>query len=204
MQARAEGHVTDANSRPSNPNGRWLSDLGRDVRYAVRGLRRNPGFTATALITIALGIGATTAVLTIVNGILLRPLPYPDADRLVRIYQVNREQELPRAAVSLMDFDDWRQQTTSFSSLTAYQYGPLLVTSFAEPVEVETALVAGDFFGTLRGSTIVGRPLQEDDVRRAVPNAVVSERLWRTQFSSDPRVAGRTVTVQGARTSSSA
>jgi predicted permease len=173
-------------------------DLVRDVGYALRSLRRTPAFTAVAVLTIALGIGATAAVFTVVNSVLLRPLPYAEADRLVRVYQANVQQGLQKASASLLDFEDWRQQTRAFASMTAYQNGPLVVTGTGEPLELDVATVAGDFFGTLGAIPALGRVLSEDeDVRRAIPNVVISSRLWQDAFGGDPKALGRTLTVQG-------
>lgn len=175
----------------------WLEDLTRDLRHALRTLRRSPGFTTVALVTLALGIGASAVIFSVVDGVLLRPLPYPAADRLVRIFQTNPEQGFRNAASSLLDFEDWRQQTRSLGAMAAYQYGLATVTGHGEPLELETAFIAGDFFGTLAVPTAMGRPLREDDVREALRHAVISDRLWRTYFWTDPHILGRTFVLMG-------
>ena len=101
--------------------GAAIETFLQDVRYALRLLRRSPGFTAVALLTLALRIGANTTMFTIVNGVLLRPLPYPQADELVRLYLTNIEQGIPDGMVSPPDFDEWQSQTQSFASMGAYQ-----------------------------------------------------------------------------------
>lgn len=153
-----------------------LTDMARDMRVAVRGLYGRPGFTAVALFTIALGIGANAAMFSIVHGVLLTPLPYPDAHRLVRLYQTNSAMGVTDGAVSPPDFDDWRAHTQAWDGLAASQAGPMLALGLGEPVELEMALVAGDFFGTLGTRPVIGRTITDRDVREAVP--------WRSSASA--------------------
>src|SRR4051812_8175284 len=126
----------------------WLLALVQDVRYALRSLRRTPGFTAVALLTLALGIGANTAIFSVVNGVLLRPLPYGDPDRLVRVYQANPQQGLRRARFSVRDFEDWRE-TRSFAAMAAYDLIPQILTGRGDPLELQAAYITGDFFAVL-------------------------------------------------------
>lgn len=168
----------------------------QDVTYALRLLRRAPGFTAVALLTMALGIGANAAMFTVVNGVLLRPLPYVDPDRLVRVYQANPEQGVPDGFISVPGFEDWRTQTRSFAAMAAYQRIPMILTGRGDPVELQTAFVIGDFFGTLGTSAQVGRTLLEEDISQAVPNAVISDRLWRTRFGQGDAI-GRSILLTG-------
>ncbi|HXG54241.1 MAG TPA: ABC transporter permease [Vicinamibacterales bacterium] len=192
------GSVEAAKERYRDQRGLpWLDDLERDLRHALRSLRRTPGFTAVALLTLALGIGANAAIFGIVDGVLLRPLPYSDADRLVRLYQANAEQGLRNAASSLLDFEDWHVQARTLGPMSAYQYGPVIVTGLGDPLEIESAFIAGDFFGTFGVPAAIGRSLLEEDIRQARPNAVISERLWRTYFATDPRVLGRAIVFYG-------
>ena len=169
----------------------------QDLRLTVRSLLRSPGFTVAALLTLALGIGANAAVFSIVSGVLLRPLPYADPERLVRLYETNPGQGLGTGNFSVPNFEDFRSQARSFRTMGASFSLPSIITGRGQPVEVETTFVLGDFFGTLGLPALVGRPLSEDDVRRALRNAVISERFWRGYFASDPSVIGSAVTFLG-------
>jgi predicted permease len=162
----------------------------RDVRYAFRLMRRAPAFSAIAILTVALGIGANTAIFSIVNGILLRPLPFADPERLVRIHLGNPAQGISDGSFSVPEIEDWRSRTRAFASIAAHQVFPMIVAEHGEPIEVQAAFFIGDLLGTLGASTLVGRPIQEDDVRQARPNVVISERLWRARFGGDPSVIG--------------
>jgi predicted permease len=169
----------------------------QDAAYALRLIRRAPGFAIVTVLTVALGIGANTAIFTIVNGVLLRPLPYAEPDRLVRIYSANAEQKVPDGTISLPDLDDWRARTRSFESVAATQQMPVILTGRGEAVELQMAFISGDFFGMLGSAAKLGRVLQEDDLKRALPNAVISDRLWRTRFGASPAVVGSSATFLG-------
>jgi putative ABC transport system permease protein len=175
--------------------GAGIESFVQDVRYALRLLRRSPGFTAVALLTLALGIGATTTMFTIVNGVLLRPLPYPDPERLVRLHLANPAQDILDGALSPPDFEEWRTTARSFSSMAAYQALPVTLTVPGEPTELKVAIVAGAFFETLRTPPRLGRALGPDDLQRGRPYALISERLWTTRFNANPAVLGQTLSV---------
>ena len=175
----------------------WARTCIQDVRYALRSLRRASGFTATALLTLALGIGANSAMFSIVNGILLRPLPYFEPDRLVRVYQANPTQGLRDARISLRDFEDWRTQTRSFRAMAAYDLLPQIVTGRGDPVELQSAYTTEGFFAVLGVPVQLGRPLMELDHRQARRNAVISDRLWRVLFAADPAAVGSPILLRG-------
>src|SRR5215510_818793 len=169
----------------------------QDLRLTVRSLLRSPGFTAAALLTLALGIGANAAVFSIVSGVLLRPLPYAEPDGLVRLYETNPGQGLRNANFSTPSFEDVRNQASSLSSVSAFFTFPTIVTGRGEPVEVETTFAYGDFFGTLGVPALIGRSLNDDDVRQALRHAVISERFWRKYASSDPQIVGSAIDFWG-------
>jgi predicted permease len=177
--------------------GIGLETLLQDIHYACRSLRRAPGFTAVAAVTLALSIGANMAMFSIVDGVLLRTLPYADADRLVRVYQANPVQKAADGLISAPDFEDWRVQTRSFAAMAAYAQAPAILTGRGDPFELESAFVTGDFFGVLGTAAQIGRPLLEDDTRKAVGNAVISDRLWRTRFGADQEVIGSAILLWG-------
>lgn len=171
----------------------WIGD----VRYALRALRRNPGFTAVALLTLALGIGANAAMFSIVNGILLRPLPYADAHELVLLYQSSPKSGEMLGRVSYEDLEDWRARTRSLASIAAFAPIPTILTGHGDPVEVELTYVTADFFEVLGVPVALGRPLLEDDHRLRQRNAVISDGLWRTSLAADPEVIGRSIVLRG-------
>jgi predicted permease len=171
----------------------WLGD----TRYALRALRRNPGFTAVALLTIALGIGANAAMFSIVNGVLLRPLPYPAAHELTLVYQSSPRTGEVHGYVSLEDLEDWRARTHTFVSLAGYAAGSTILTGHGDAVEVEMTFVTPQFFDVLGTPVALGRPLLPDDHHLQQRHAVISDALWRTHLGSDPAVIGSSILLGG-------
>src|SRR5687767_11464685 len=126
-----------------------FSSITRDVRYAIRMLLRNPGFTTIALLTFALGIGANTAVFSVFNGVLLRPLPYPDADRITMLWMDNRRQGIKEDITSYPTFVDWRDQNASYAHVAAYTPSAFNLTGAEEPERVSGAQVTASFFDVM-------------------------------------------------------
>jgi putative ABC transport system permease protein len=182
---------------------RWLGELGEDVKYALRQLRAAPGFTAVAVITLALGIGANSAMFALADATLLRPLPFSDPDRLVLLSEL--WQGRSGAAVNPLDFLDWRTRTRSFSAVAAVMQSRSSITSNNGVAEVIPAqAVTAQFFDVLGVKPIAGRTFVEADENPAPDVVVISEALWRSRFGADPtlvgrdaRLAGRTFTVIG-------
>ncbi|HEX2166136.1 MAG TPA: ABC transporter permease, partial [Longimicrobiales bacterium] len=174
-----------------------FDELSGDVRYALRALRRNPGFTAVALLTLALGIGANSAMFSIVNGVLLRPLPYAEPDELVLLYQSTPRTGEMLGGVSLEDMQDWRARTRSFSSIAGFASVPTILTGYGDPVELELSYVTGEFFDMLGVPVAHGRPLQDDDHRLARRSAVISDQLWRTHLGAAPGIIGSAILLRG-------
>ena len=177
-----------------------METLVQDIRYALRQLSKYPGFSAIAILTLALGVGANTAVFSVIHALLLRPLPYHDADRLVRIYDANRESGELHGVFSSQDVDDLKQSQTVFESFASFAFfpgnsgGTLL--DVGEPHYLSTAYVSGDFFSTLQSSAVLGRALQPgDDVKGQNAQLVLSYGLWERQFGKDPNIIGRKVTA---------
>jgi putative ABC transport system permease protein len=177
-----------------------MGTLLKDIRYAIRGLLKRPGFTAVAVITLALGIGANAAIFSAVHSVLLRPLPFSEQDRLVVMWKQDQTVNQPLVELSIAEFNDWRSQSNSFESLTAmptsvYGYGYVL-TGRGEPVQIESARVSADFFSTLRVRPLLGRAFTSDDDRPGAARVVIlSNRLWRQQFNADANVIGQTITL---------
>jgi predicted permease len=181
-----------------------LGDWWQDVRYGVRTLRRQPGFTTVAVLTLALGIGASTAVFTLVNGVLLRPLSLPEPDRLFAVYSANHAAGRLDAGVSPPDVDDWRAQQGVFADLGAYWFSDGLsgldFTGAGEPKRLSTVFVTPGFFGALAVTPAVGRLPREDELVRGGPDKVVvlTNGFWQRQFGASAAVLGTTVTLNGA------
>ena len=180
----------------------YLVDFLQDLRFGLRGLRRRPGFAAVAILTLALGIGANSAVFTVLDAVLLRPLPYPDADRLVRVHHVDREEWVLDGKFSPPDFEDVAPGADRFASLAAYFSEPgqsgVNLRGDGEPVRLLSAHVAAEFFPTLGIGARLGRTFQPADL---VPgkdrSLVISSRLWESRFGGDEGAVGRKVTVDG-------
>jgi hypothetical protein len=140
--------------------GHAIETLVQDVRFALRSLQRTPGFAAVALVTLALCTGANAAVFSIVNGVLLRPLPYPAADRLVRVFQTNPripQRGILEGAASFPDLEDWRARSRAFVAMAGMMSPPQILIGRGEPTEIESAYVTDDFRGWGRGRPWVGR-----------------------------------------------
>ena len=146
----------------------WIESVWSDVRYALRTLRRMPVFTTVAIVTLALGIGATTAMFTLVNSILLRPLPYPNADRLVRTMQSYPEKGLDTWGTSMQQIALYRDRATDFEAFTAYRGGSVTIRTDREPARIPVARVTSDFFKVIGVSPAIGRAFtaEEDKPRK--------------------------------------
>ena len=178
---------------PSNTTD-LLDDIRRDVRVGLRSLRRSPAFTLVAVLCLALGIGANAAIFSVINAVLLRPLPYAEPDRLVRIYESYGKGG--QGSVSVPNFRDWREQGTAFSQLAAWQSGSFNLQGDPEPAHLQTVAATPNLFALLEARPLRGRAFAPGQDEHSV--AVVSERLWRTRFGADPSLVGRTVRLDGA------
>ncbi|HVB37244.1 MAG TPA: ADOP family duplicated permease, partial [Vicinamibacterales bacterium] len=168
--------------------------LLQDVRYSLRMLRRSPGFTAVAILTFALGIGANAAIFSIVDAVLLRPLAYPHPSQLVAVFQTQLSRRGRLNGVSYQDLEAWRAQSGAFSALAGTQAHQLTLTGAGEPAEVDTISVTADFFSLLRTEPLLGRTLQPADGKQgAAPVVVLSEQLWRSRFDGNPDIVGRSI-----------
>jgi len=164
-----------------------------DLRYALRSLGKHPGFTLVAVLTLALGIGANTAMFSVVNAVLLRPLPFPGSGELVQVFSTWRGNP---STVSPPDFTDWRNDNQVFSELAAMNAGSDALTGDGPAEQVPAAAVTGGFFTVLGVPPALGRPLQvDDDAVGAERVAVLGHGLWQRRFGADPAVVGRRITV---------
>ena len=176
----------------------WLHRLWLDLRYAARSLSKKPGFTAVAVLTLALGIGANTAIFSVVHAVLLAPLPYRDSSRIVRVYSGNEAFKGFSLGVALADATQIKNEIHSLEALTVYDPSDRNLTGEGEPQSVETAKVANNFFDFLGTGPVKGRFFVEAE--HTIGNervAVISSSLWRTRFGSDPGILGKAVRLDG-------
>lgn len=175
--------------------GRLLEDFVQDVRHGARSLRKSPGFALSALLVLALGIGSATALFGVVDAVLLEPLPYPESDRIVRVWPASPSRGIERATFSYPDFEDWRERARTLDGLAVYTTlpGGYVYLGGDEATELATEWVAGDFFEILGAVPVVGRTLTHEDAEEARMVAVLSWGLWQSAFGGDPSVVGTTV-----------
>jgi putative ABC transport system permease protein len=172
-----------------------VDEIWHDLRFAGRSLARHPGMAAVAIITLALGIGANTAIFSVVNAVLLRPLPYPAADRLVQVWETDRERG-GDGPVSPANYLDVRESSRTLDDVAAYGYSSFIVTGGAQPQRLVGAEVTPSFFDVLGAAPAMGRDFVAESGAGA--NAVViSDALWRSRFAADPAVLGQTIALSG-------
>jgi putative ABC transport system permease protein len=173
-----------------------MQTLLKDIRYGIRSLARHPGFTAIAVITLALGIGANTAIFSVVNGVLLRPLPFHDPESLVWLWDT--QPQLPIAPSSLPDFLDWKEQNRSFEHLAAFQSGNMFLDAGDGTSDIRVGLVTPEMFSLFHVRPVLGRAFTEEETLPARSRvAVLSDSMWRNRFGSDPNILGRTIQLSG-------
>lgn len=180
-----------------------MTALLQDLRYAVRALRRTPGFTLAAILTLALGIGATTTIFTVVNGVLLRPLPYAHANRIANIWNDFGEGAQSLPAVSPLDFRDYQQRSRTFETFAAASAGNVVglrgnLTGGGEPERVDLATVTANFFPLFGVTPAYGRNFITEEEAPNGPHVVMlSDRLWRRRYGADPRLVGTAIQLDG-------
>jgi predicted permease len=174
-----------------------LESLAQDLRYGARTFLRRPGFTLAAIGSLALGIGVTTALFTVLNAVALRPLPYTDADRLLWMTQILRGSTTDEVTIT-PHFLEWRNQNRSFTALAGFNYATRNLTGIDEPIEARTARVSATLLPLLGVRPALGRNFsQDEDYKDRDQVAILSDEMWRQHFGSDPNVAGRSITLDG-------
>ncbi len=167
-----------------------MTTFFQDLRFALRMLRKSPGFTTVAILTLALGIGANTAIFSVVNAVLLRPLPYPEANRLVFLGEWS--EQVPEMSISMANFNDWRTQNKIFESMVAYQNDNVVLTGKGDPERLRLRRITAGFFPTLRVKPILGRELTPDDDKVGAARVVLlGEGYWERRFGRDPNIIGQ-------------
>ena len=175
-----------------------LETFGRDARYGARMLRRNPSFVAVVTLTLALGIGANTAIFSVVNSVLLKPLPFKDPNRLVIIWENDTKNRATNSPVSLSDFVDWKDQTGAFEQIAAWRFLYFNLSGRDEPERVQGLTVSASFLPLLGAQVQLGRtflPEEEQIGRDKV--VVLSDALWRRRFGEDPSLVGQKIDIEG-------
>src|SRR4051812_6975306 len=173
-----------------------MDTLVEDLRHAARMLRQNPGFTAAAIAALALGIGANTAIFSVLNTVLLKPLPYPDPNRLVMFVNAAPQGSFPGASPT--KFNVWRRQTAALQDIAAYRFNVVNLTNAGDPEQISAGQVSAGFFGLFGAPIVAGRTFSAEEDR---PNgghvAVLSNGFWKRRFGSDRSIVGRTVSLNG-------
>jgi putative ABC transport system permease protein len=173
-----------------------MQTLLQDLRYGARMLWKSPGFTLIAVITLALGIGANTAIFSVIDALMLRPLPFRGPDKLFQVWESNVKLGYNEMEASYPNFADWRDQNQVFEQIAIYSSGTYNLAGAAEPERAQGAIVSPAFFPLLGVKPTLGRVLaREEDHPNKVFSAVMSERLWRRRFNSDPQIIGRTISL---------
>jgi predicted permease len=174
-----------------------MRSLLHDLQYACRQMMKSPGFAVVAILTLALGIGANTTIFSVVNGVLLNPLPYRDSDQLVTLF--HSKPNFANGSISYPNFLDWQRENRSFEAMAAYRNsGGMTLTGSGEPENVKSEMVSAGFFEILGVKPILGRTLTSDEDRLgADPVVIISEGLWKRKFASNPHVVGQAVVLNG-------
>src|SRR5713226_3177451 len=173
-----------------------MNSLMQDLRYGARMLLKKPGFTLIAAITLALGIGANTAIFSVVNGVLLRSLPFPEPDRLVVLAEKDRDGQ--RMGVAYPNCRDWRARAQSFEAMVGFRSQTFNLTGVDKPVRLQGRTVSWNFFQLLGVRLQLGRTFVEpDDQAEAAPTAIISNGLWKEEFGGDPAIIGNTLKIDG-------
>jgi putative ABC transport system permease protein len=178
-----------------------MTTLAQDLKYALRVLRKSPGFTAAAILVLALGIGANTAIFSVVNAVLLRPLPFQDSNRLVQVWHVPPAKSFPGMttfSVSAANYVDWQQQNHTFERMAIYSFTSFNFTAGDQPEAIQGAGVSPDFFSTLRSQPILGRTFAPEEDQLGHSHVILlSNAIWKSHFAANQNIAGQSVVLDG-------
>ncbi len=177
--------------------GNMLADLAQDLRYGLRTLLKNPGFTVVAVSALALGIGANSAIFSVVNAVLLRPLPFKNPDQLVMVWENATHLGFPKNTPAPPNFLDWQRQNSVFTGMAAMVERSFNLTGVGEPERLDGRRVSANLFDVLAVPPLIGRTFVPDDDRLGTHVVLLSYRLWQRRFGSDPSIIGRAVTLNG-------
>src|ERR1019366_9478841 len=180
----------------TNRRRRIMTGLLQDLRYALRQLRKSPGFAMVAVITLALGIGANTAVFSVVDAVMLRPSPYAQPELLIEAQSVNTHNPQP-SAICYLDFFDWRSQNRTLEHLVSYHDSLFTLTGLERPVQVDVEVVSWDLLPALGVRPELGRGFAQDEEKSGTRVVLISHALWSSQFGADPAIISRGVRLSG-------
>src|SRR6201996_3247809 len=170
----------------------------QDIKYGYRMLAKSPGFTLVAVLTLALGIGANTAMFSVVNAVLLRPLPFPEPDRLMSVATLNSRHGAPQpTSLSYPDFADYRAKNRTFEEIASYTDNNFSLTGAGESVLLRAEIVGTSFFNVLRSQPALGRGFLPGEDQPGHHVAVISDGLWKSRFHSDQNILGRNIDLSG-------
>ena len=178
--------------------GALLEQWRQDARYALRLIRRDASFSLVAILTLALGIGANTAIFSVINTVLLTPLAYSDPDRLVLVWERNTAIGKERDPVAPRNYQDWRAQNSVFTGLGAYRFREFALGSMPDPEQLTALSLSRSVFQVLRANAEIGRVFTEEEERQRVPVVVLTHELWQRRFGGDRNVVGRSLTLNDA------
>jgi predicted permease len=197
---RALGDIEGAKEQiRDGRSGAWIDQVRRDARFSVRAMMRRPGFTCLAVLTIGLGIGATTAIFSVTDGVLFRPLPFAEADRLVAVWERRPAFNRPRLEAAPLNYVDWTRDAKSFDALTAYFFDSMSLTGSGTPERLPVAAVTPNFMSVLGVRPLAGRAFEfPDGTPGQAATTVLSYGLWQRRFGGDLTIVGRTIRLNNA------
>ena len=191
----------DARMHSADRRRDWASGVLQDLRLAVRGIRRSPLYALVVAVTFALGIGANAAVFSLLDAVVLRPLPFPDPHRLVRIYEHDTKRDRPFGQVTIADFRDWRSQSSAFERMAAFRFRSFVLTGTGETTTLSAGEVTADFFDLLGVTPSIGRRFRPDEAPAAASRVVIlSHEAWIRLFGADSAVVGRSILLNNLAT----
>jgi putative ABC transport system permease protein len=174
-----------------------MNTFWQDLRFGLRMLTKSPGFAAVAMLTLSVGIGATTAIFSVVDAVLLRPLPFQEAEQLVSVGGIDLRTSERDRALSYPDFVDFRKQNRTLESVAAYSSGDLTLTNAGEPLHLRADIVSANLFSLLRATPLLGRTFTADEDRVGTRVVLLSHSLWSKRFAGDPHIAGKSIRLDG-------
>src|SRR5918996_1533329 len=173
-----------------------MESLRSDINYALRNLWKRPGFTLVAVLTLAIGIGANTAIFSAINALLLKPLPFPELDRVVAIWDKLPSRGVQHNEVSVANYLDWQAQTQSFEQLALYRWWSANLTGVDPPERIQGFLVTANFFDALGVKPMMGRNFTSEENQPGKDAvAIITHSLWQRRFGGDPNIVNKTITV---------
>jgi predicted permease len=200
-QVAAQVCAIDARAHSASRRRDWTGGVLQDLRLALRGIRRSPLYALVVAVTFALGIGANAAVFSLLDAVVLRPLPFPEPSRLVRIYEQDTRRDRPFGQVTIADFRDWRSQSTAFEQLAAFRFRSYVLTGTGETTTLSGGAVSPEFFDLLGVRPVVGRRFRPDEAAAAAPQVVIlSHDAWTRLFGADSGLVGRSILLNDEAT----